>query len=188
MTTGRWPCCRGSALALALLACAATAPAMDMYVNLVAGGAQTFTVEEIQRITFDLAAPARMLVTMVDANVNPFELSTVRSITFVGELTGVSRRHVEHLKAQFRSFRMRRAGAVATLTFTLPEPEQLTVAVYRLDGVRVATLLSGTVSAGEHIVFWDGRDGQGGRAASGNYVMRMDRKREARAFSFVTIK
>jgi len=161
---------------------------MDMNVNLVAGGTQSFQVEQIRKVTFDLAAPAKMNVVMTAGGTTPLELAAVRSITFTGSLTGVNRRHVEHLKAQFRSFRMRRAGAVATLTFALSEPEDLSVAVYRLDGSRVATLLSGTASAGEHFVFWDGRDGQGQLAASGNYVLRLDRKREARAYSFVTVK
>ncbi len=54
------------------------------------------------------------------------------------------------------------------VVFSLPRPGSARVAVYGLDGRRVATLWEGERPAGEHRVTWDGRG-----LASGAYVVRL---------------
>ncbi len=165
-----------------------TAGAMDMNVNLSAGGAQTFQVEQIRKVTFDLAAPATMNVLMLGGASTPIELTAVRSITFTGTLTGINPRRAQRIKAQVTSFIVRRMGAAATLSFTLPEPEEVTVSVFGIDGSLVRTLTRGRLPAGEHLLVWDGKDGTGRTAASATYILRLDRTNEVRAFRFVTVR
>ncbi len=61
-----------------------------------------------------------------------------------------------------------------TIRFALPAPGHTTVAVYGLDGRRVATLVDGDLPAGEHRTTWDGRDSRGQAVASGTYVYRLE--------------
>jgi endonuclease/exonuclease/phosphatase family metal-dependent hydrolase len=60
----------------------------------------------------------------------------------------------------------------ASLRLTLPQPTDVEVSVYNVQGRRVATLARGILSGGEHVLTWNGRDGTGARCASGVYVVR----------------
>jgi hypothetical protein len=177
----------GVALMLALGLCAACC-AMDMNVNLVAGGSQAFPVEQVRKITYDLGTPVTMNVILMAGTTTPFQISAVRSVTFTGVWTGVNRRKAERLTAQMTRFSARRFGGMATLSFSLTQAENVAVSVYAVDGRLLRTLLSGVSAAGEHVVFWDGRDASGTSVATGTYIMRLDRKQEARAFRFVTLR
>lgn len=59
------------------------------------------------------------------------------------------------------------------IQFTLPVAGEATLAVYDLGGRLVRTLLDGRQDAGEHAVRWDGRNDDGGQAASGMYLYRL---------------
>lgn len=59
------------------------------------------------------------------------------------------------------------------IAFELPVAEEVTLAIYSLDGRRVVTLAAGVWPAGRHEVVWDGRDGRGDAVASGTYVSRL---------------
>jgi len=56
------------------------------------------------------------------------------------------------------------------LHFQLPEAGEVSVAIYNLQGQRVAHLLGTALPAGLHAVPWDGQWEGGGPAASGTYV------------------
>jgi len=60
------------------------------------------------------------------------------------------------------------------ISFSLPTSQMFELAVYSLDGRRVATLLSETRGAGAHEVVWMGRDDAGRAAASGTYFYRLN--------------
>ncbi|MEN8008049.1 MAG: FlgD immunoglobulin-like domain containing protein [Candidatus Krumholzibacteriota bacterium] len=60
------------------------------------------------------------------------------------------------------------------ISFSLPEARDVVMAVYSLDGRRVATLLNETRGAGDHEVVWMGRDDAGQLVASGTYFYRID--------------
>ncbi|HET7225004.1 MAG TPA: FlgD immunoglobulin-like domain containing protein [Candidatus Eisenbacteria bacterium] len=66
------------------------------------------------------------------------------------------------------------AHGATTLQFSLPRPGAVTLAVYGLRGERVATLVSGALDAGRHVVAWDGRDARGHLTASGTYFVRLE--------------
>ena len=59
------------------------------------------------------------------------------------------------------------------IRFGLPRAQEVTLAVYDLQGRRVRTLLQGLQAAGRHEVVWRGRDDRGGEVASGLYFYRL---------------
>ena len=60
-----------------------------------------------------------------------------------------------------------------TITFTLPEPGMVSLAVYNLAGQRVRTLVAGHMFAGSQHVVWDGKDDNGDPVSSGVYLSRL---------------
>jgi hypothetical protein len=60
------------------------------------------------------------------------------------------------------------------ISFSLPEAQRVELGVYSLDGRKIATLISGTKSAGLHEVVWMGRDDAGRTVSSGTYFYRID--------------
>lgn len=60
-----------------------------------------------------------------------------------------------------------------TLSFDLAQPGIVDVAVFALDGRRVATLLHEERAAGRHSVVWHGRDDRDRAVASGTYLCRL---------------
>jgi hypothetical protein len=60
-----------------------------------------------------------------------------------------------------------------TIAFSLARAGHAQLAVYTVDGHRVATLVSEDLAAGEHQVSWNGRDNGGRPVASGAYFYRL---------------
>ncbi len=58
------------------------------------------------------------------------------------------------------------------LRFGLPENEDVRLAVYNVEGRKVATVAAGRYPAGIHAVSWDGSDANGNQVASGIYFCR----------------
>jgi len=60
-----------------------------------------------------------------------------------------------------------------TISFTLERSAETRLEVYNALGQRVRTLKTGILSAGAHMVDWNGTDDNGGRVASGVYFYRL---------------
>ncbi len=60
------------------------------------------------------------------------------------------------------------------ISFSLPEAQDVRLAVYGVDGRLVATLLNETRGPGLHEVIWNGQDSTGRQAASGMYFYRIE--------------
>jgi flagellar hook assembly protein FlgD len=60
-----------------------------------------------------------------------------------------------------------------TIAFANPARAPGTLAVYDVQGKRVATLLDGVVDAGEYSIRWNGADDSGKLLAPGVYVYRL---------------
>ncbi|MCE5251108.1 T9SS type A sorting domain-containing protein [bacterium] len=60
-----------------------------------------------------------------------------------------------------------------TIYFVLPDPGEVTVTVYAVDGQKVRTLASGRFPAGRSSVMWDSRSDNGKTSASGIYFYRI---------------
>jgi subtilisin-like proprotein convertase family protein len=58
------------------------------------------------------------------------------------------------------------------ISFSIPQPMEVELAIFNLQGRRVAMLVSGLMPAGRQDVFWDGKDGSGQTVSSGLYVYR----------------
>jgi hypothetical protein len=69
----------------------------------------------------------------------------------------------------------------------LPRPGVLEVAIYALDGRRVAVLHRGSLAAGEHRWFWNGRDDADRALASGRYLAIARRGSEVLATTSLTL-
>jgi len=61
-----------------------------------------------------------------------------------------------------------------TISFTLPEAQPVSLAIYSLDGRQVATLLHEVRGPGAHDVVWHGQDDAGHAVASGTYFYRLN--------------
>ena len=62
---------------------------------------------------------------------------------------------------------------MTTIAFSLDRTEQVSLAVFDLNGRLVRTLLIGSLTAGRHEVKWQGRDDRGSEVASGVYLYRL---------------
>jgi hypothetical protein len=60
-----------------------------------------------------------------------------------------------------------------TIPFLVPHSGNVRLTIYDLLGRRVADLMNGSISAGQHSVVWNGQDERGRDAASGTYIVRM---------------
>ncbi len=60
------------------------------------------------------------------------------------------------------------------MRFALPTAGPVQMSVLNVRGQRIKTLISETMSAGDHQRAWDGRDDQGGTVASGTYWVRLE--------------
>ena len=64
-------------------------------------------------------------------------------------------------------------GQSTTIGFALPAPGSVQLRIFDVRGAAVRTLAAGDFTAGSHRVTWDGRDDNGGAAASGVYYMEL---------------
>ncbi|MFH1313699.1 MAG: HYR domain-containing protein [Candidatus Eisenbacteria bacterium] len=60
-----------------------------------------------------------------------------------------------------------------TVKFTMATAGQVSLNVYNVNGQLVATLVDGSLPAGQHSAVWDGKDARGERVARGVYFCRM---------------
>jgi hypothetical protein len=74
-------------------------------------------------------------------------------------------------------------NAVTTISYSLPEPGQVTMSIYNLLGQRVATVFEGTREAGEHTISWDARD-----FPSGVYFARLEAGEHSENIKMVLLK
>jgi len=64
-------------------------------------------------------------------------------------------------------------NSATTIRFSLPEREEVELAVFNLAGQQVARLVDGPGEAGVYSLIWDGRDSRGWGLASGVYLYRL---------------
>jgi hypothetical protein len=60
------------------------------------------------------------------------------------------------------------------ISFSLPETQDVKLAVYGIDGRKIATLINETRGPGLHEIVWTGRNDNGQAVASGMYFYRID--------------
>ncbi len=75
-----------------------------------------------------------------------------------------------------------------TIQYSLPQQATVRLAIYNVLGAEVATLVNGTLPAGEHEVYWNGRSAQGNVLPSGLYVYRLETPGESFSRTMVLLK
>ena len=78
--------------------------------------------------------------------------------------------------------------AAGTLVFDLPEPVRVRLEIVAVTGRRIATLVDGFETAGEHRVTWDGIDIHGRRVAAGSYFAVLTTPGESRTLQLVVLR
>jgi hypothetical protein len=74
-----------------------------------------------------------------------------------------------------------------TLLFALPEAGRVQLDIVSVTGRRVATLVDGVRTAGEHRIAWEGTDARGRRLASGSYIAVLRTPAETRTLQLVIL-
>lgn len=75
-----------------------------------------------------------------------------------------------------------------TIRFVLDVASEIELTIYDVTGRRVRTLLDETRDAGEHRIHWDGRNRDGGDAATGVYFLRLRSASESTTQRMVLIR
>jgi len=65
------------------------------------------------------------------------------------------------------------SSSTTSIRFLLPSSERVVVEVFDLRGRRVDRLVDEHMTAGEHTIVWDGRDGRGRDVGTGVYALRL---------------
>ncbi|MBN2416318.1 T9SS type A sorting domain-containing protein [bacterium] len=60
------------------------------------------------------------------------------------------------------------------ISYTIPRDVTVTLSVYNLLGQKIATLVDGRMTAGSHVVTWNGKDQFGRQVGTGVYIYRID--------------
>jgi len=100
-------------------------------------------------------------------------LLLARSLTWLGLDPMAAPDDAQPARLMLSSFPNPALGT-ATLSYALPAPGRVTLAVFRPDGSLLRTLVDRSEQAGPHSVVWDGRDQLGAPAAAGVYFYRLE--------------
>jgi hypothetical protein len=95
--------------------------------------------------------------------------NTPLAVSFA-QVTGVQTPPAFHLSANYPN----PFNPLTTIRFALPDPQHVTLAVYGINGQRVALLASNQYAAGVHEIVWNGQDDAGRVVAAGPYFYRID--------------
>ncbi len=74
------------------------------------------------------------------------------------------------------------------IKFSLPRDAHVSLNLYDVSGRLVRSLVSNTMTAGDHSVRWAGRDDAGKSVASGTYFMRLVAGGETSVRSMVLVR
>lgn len=80
------------------------------------------------------------------------------------------------------------ANGPTTISFNVPEPTRASLRIYDTAGRLVNTIMDDYVTAGRHVLKWDGRDQFGQEVASGVYIYRLSAGRENMARKMVFMR
>lgn len=104
------------------------------------------------------------------------------------EIAGIADRGDRNDGVRLAIARLRWGASEVRLRLELPSRMPVKLAVYDIAGRRRSTLLDGEVAAGVTEVAWNGRDPEGGWAASGMYFVRLTYANGARVSKLVMLR
>jgi hypothetical protein len=121
---------------------------------------------------------------LVEAAIDDFELATFTG----GDITAVDQVPAAPAAMSLHQNHPNPFNPATTIAFSLPRAAQVELAIYAVDGRRVATLLQQDLQAGRHEVTWQGRDTAGQAVASGAYFYRLSAEGQVQVRRMVLIK
>jgi hypothetical protein len=126
---------------------------------------------------FDIWTPALLGTFPVRCSSATLRADMVTANNELSKSVVVRAARVEEQPAGMARFALRRAGFLTggnrVVRYSLGSATEVELRVYGAGGELVRTLYSGFQAAGEHQLFWDGRDEAGRRVGSGAYLCRM---------------
>ena len=125
-------------------------------------------------IYLGMMAPAPdFQIRLVPSNGLEMELDCVGVPCMVDDAVDVGDGDVLPERPVIRSVHPNPFNPQATIRFALPRPLDVELAVFDLQGRRVATVFEGSLSEGAHTKVWRGRTDDGRDAAAGAYLVRL---------------
>ena len=88
--------------------------------------------------------------------------------------TGVTKNEAGAVTAPKFAVRLGRAGQSTSFQLDLVTASTVRLSLYNLNGRLTRTLIDGPMSAGSHVVAWNGTNNRGQRQASGIYFARVE--------------
>lgn len=137
-----------TAVLLCLMAASGVLAENDsLRVCLKGGEKAAFSLEEIQKITFDLTGVSEEGLIKLSGTFKTLMLMQNRPNPFQN---------------------------CSVIAYDLPRDGKAKLAVYNLNGQLVRELVSGVLKAGRHQAIWDGRDAKGVKVATGVYLYKLE--------------
>lgn len=125
-------------------------------------------------IYLGLMAPAPdFLIRLVPSNGLEMELDSVGVPCMVDDAADVGDDAELPRRPVIRTVHPNPFNPQATIRFALPRPLDVELAVFDLQGRRVATVFEGRLGGGSHTQVWRGRTDDGRDAAAGTYLVRL---------------
>lgn len=125
-------------------------------------------------IYLGMMAPAPdFQIRLVPSNGLEMELDCVGVPCMVDDAVDVGDDAVLPERPVIRSVHPNPFNPQATIRFALPRPLDVELAVFDLQGRRVATVFEGSLGGGAHTKVWRGRTDDGRDAAAGTYLVRL---------------
>ena len=64
-------------------------------------------------------------------------------------------------------------NAATSISFDLPDRENVSITIYNIQGKYVTTLIDNSLKAGHHKLLWDGKNSNGEIAGTGIYIIKI---------------
>ena len=77
---------------------------------------------------------------------------------------------------------------LTTISFDLGRAQRVRVAIYTVDGRRVATLASGDFDGGPQEITWNGTDGRGSVVSAGTYIALIEGEQQLQTVKLMLLK
>jgi hypothetical protein len=158
----------------AILALAGCVAGQTMDVHLRDGATNSVGLDDIRKVTYDMAGTIGMVIHHVGGSTESTPISTIRKITFdITTGTRHDQRKVARLKTALMSILPNPFNRAASITYSLARREKVLIEVYNGKGERVRTIVDRRMDEGTHRTVWDARSDDGSRAVAGAYLVRV---------------
>jgi len=75
-----------------------------------------------------------------------------------------------------------------TVSFYVPKRSKVSLEIYNILGKKIATLVNGEITAGNHTIVWNGKDSRGHSVVSGVYIYKLSTPESTQARKMMLLK